>query len=216
MKLSMLIITTALLVVLSGCKPDKVVLELYTSDIHKAGTEGVVDVQLTAIFEHMGKDEDGSLLKASDVAKRYLDEKADIKIFEGKDGDVMVVKSTVPMGTEEALKTYLVNTPRPYALTIKNTVVILGATQHLKSLNQDLRGIDGMPDIEMPAQSTVVRFVGDMEEAPEVTAVAVFVDKKPELLFQQKVEQRSSVEIDFKGGDASVYSGITPQFIVKF
>lgn len=215
-KLTMCVSLIAMLAILSGCEPDKMEIEVYTSDIQKASSEGVVEVPLTATFSILGEDKDGDLPKASAVAKRYLDEKAEFKMSKGDWGDVMVVKCSVPMGTEAALKTYLASKHRPFALTISGATVKLGPTEHLKSLNQDLRGINMMLDVDMPAKSTVVRFVGDMAEAPEVTAIAVFVDKKPELIFRKKIERRDSVDVDYKGGEASVYYEIAPQFSVKF
>lgn len=218
MKNQILGIVSALfaLFILFGCEPDKVELEVYTSDIQKASTESVVEVPLTATFSIMGVDEDGILPKASTVAKRYLAKNAEFKMSKGDWGDVMVVKCSVPMGTPEALKIYLAANHRPFALTINDSIVKLVATEHLKSLNQDLGGINMMLDVNMPAKSTIVRFIGDMAEAPEITAFAVFVDKKPELVFRQKIARRASVDIDYKGGEASVYSEITPQFRVKF
>ena len=215
-KLTMCVSLIAMLAILSGCKPDKMVIEVYTSDIQKASSEGVVEVPLTATFSILGEDEDGDLPKASAVAKRYFDEKAEFKMSKGDWGDVMVVKCSVPMGTEAALKTYLASKHRPFALTISGSTVNLGPTEHLKSLNQDLQGINMMLDVDMPAKSTVVRFVGDMAEAPEVTAIAVFVDKKAELVFRKKIERRDSVDVDYKGEEASVYYEIAPQFSVKF
>jgi hypothetical protein len=204
------------IVLLSGCKPDKMEIEVYTSDIHKAITEGVVEVPLTVTFSIMGKDDEGNLPKASEVAKRYLDEKAEFKMSKGDWGDVMVVKCSVPMGTEAALQAYLESNLRPFALTINGSIVKLGATQHLKSMNQDLGGINMMLDVDIPAKGTIVRIVGDMADAPEVTAIAVFVDKKPELVFRKKIERRVSVDIDYKGEDASVYSELEPQFDIRF
>jgi|APSaa5957512622_1039677.scaffolds.fasta_scaffold63608_1 hypothetical protein len=217
MKNQILGIVSALfaLFILFGCKPDKIVLEVYTSDILKASTESVVEVPLTATFSIMGEDEDGNLPKASAVAKRYLDMKAEFKMSKGDWGDVMVIKCSVPMGTPEALKTYLAANHRPFALTINDSIVKLVATEHLKTLNQDLGGINMMLDVNMPAKSTIVRFIGDMAEAPEIKAFAVFVDNKPEIVFRKKIARRASFDIDYKGGDASIYSEIAPQFQVK-
>ena len=211
-----IVVAVAVIGILSGCKPDKMKVEVYTSDIQKASTKGVVEVPLTATFSMMGEDDEGVLPKATAVAKRYLDEKAEFKISKGDWGDVMVVKCSVPMGTAASLKTYLTSNHRPFAVTISNSSVKLGPTEHLKSLNRDLRGINMMLDVDMPAKSTVVRFVGDMAEAPEITAIAVFVDKKPELIFRKKVGRRETVALDYKGKDASVYSELPAQFTVKF
>ena len=49
-----------------------------------------------------------------------------------------------------------------------------------------------------------------------VSATAVFSEKKPYLHFEKDIKKRKSVVIDFKGGDGSVYSEIAPHFSVKF
>ena len=215
-KIYIILTSVATLAILSGCKPDTMEVELYTSDLQNASTEGVVEVPLTATFSMMGKDEKGELPKAAAVAKRYLNKKAEFKISKGDWGDIMVVKCTVPMGTSPALKTYLTQKHRPFALTIGKSTVILDKTEHLKRLAQDLSGINMMLDVELPAKSTVLRFVGDLAEGPEITAIAVFVDKKPELTFRKTIARRETVEIDFRAGDGSVYSELPSQFNVKF
>ena len=48
-----------------------------------------------------------------------------------------------------------------------------------------------------------------------VSATAVFSEKKPYLHFSKDIKKRKSVVIDFKGGGDSVYSEIAPNFIVK-
>lgn len=206
----------ATLTVLSGCKPDKIEFEIYTSDIHRASVEGVVEVPITATFGMMGKDDSGVFPKASAIAKRYLDEKTEFKMAKGDWGDEMLVKSSLPMGTPDAINAYLATKQRPYVLIVQGSSVQLGQTQYLKSLNQDLSGINMMLNIKLPAKSTIMRIIGDTLEAPEISAIAVFVDKKPELIFRNKVERRASVEIDFKGEDASVYSVIEPLFNIEF
>jgi hypothetical protein len=203
-------------VLLSGCKPDKLEMEIYTSDIQKATSTGVVEVPLTATFSIMGDDDDNDLPKAAEVAKRYLDEKAEFKQSKGTMGDVMVVKCSIPMGTADALKAYLTTKHRPFALTAKGSAVEFAPTEHLKALNQDLSGISMMLNVELPSGSTVVRIVGDSAEAVEVHALAIFVDEKPELVYRKKLNRRDTVSLDYRGGEDSVYSEVPAQFTVTF
>jgi hypothetical protein len=215
LKVVMVDVSLALLIIISGCKPDKMEIEVYTSDIQKASSEGVVELPLTATFSMIGEDTEGVLPKAKAVAKRYLNDKAEFKFSKGDWGDVMVIKCTVPMGTAAALKTYLAKHHRPLALTIDKSTITLDKTEHLERLSQDLSGINMMLDADLPAKSTMIRFVGDLEKGPEIMAIAVFSDNKPELIFHQAVERRQNVEIDYRGGDGSVYSGLPPQFAFK-
>ncbi len=216
LKIFMVVFILALLFIMSGCKPAKMEIEVYTSDIQKASSEGVVKLPLTATFNMMGEDTEGVLPKAKAVAKRYLNDKAEFKFSKGDWGDVMVIKCTVPMGTAAALKTYLAKHHRPLALTIDKSTITLNETEHLERLSQDLSGINMMLGAELPANSTMIRFVGDLEKGPEIMAIAVFSDNKPELIFRQAVDRRQNVEIDYRGGDGSIYSELPPQFAFKF
>ena len=71
-----------------------------------------------------------------------------------------------------------------------------------------------MLDLDMPAKSTIVRLIGDMTESPQLTAIAVFVDEKPELVLKKSIKRRETVEFEFNGEDASVYSEVPIQFFI--
>lgn len=208
------ILSIILLFVSSGCRPDKIEVEIFTSDVQQASTEGIVEVSLTATFSLIGEDTGGNLPKASAVAKHYLNENADFKISKGDWGDVLVVKCNIPMGTEASINSYLANNRRPLAFVIKGSSVMLKSTQHLESLDRELSRVNMMLDLDMPAKSTAVRLIGDMAEAPLITAIAVFVDEKPELVFKKSIERRETVEFEFNGEDASVYSEVPIQFFI--
>jgi len=49
-----------------------------------------------------------------------------------------------------------------------------------------------------------------------VLATAVFSGKKPYLHFEKSIKRRKSVEVEFKGGDDSVYKEIPVQLGLKF
>lgn len=210
----------ALLVIMSGCKPEEMEIEVYTSDLKSVISGDVVELPLIATFSMLGEDEEGVLSNSIAVAKKYLNEKAEFKISKGDFGNVLVIKCTVPMGNDAALATYLGKHHRPLALTVLNsktgTEVAILKTDHFKQLSQDLSGVNMMLNFEFPAESTKFRFVGDLKEGPEIAALAVFSDNKPELIFKKTVDRRQNVEIDYRGGDASVYSEISPIFNVRF
>ena len=205
-----------LMTVFAGCKADRMEIELYTSDIKKALSQEVLEVPLSATFSVLGEDDEGNFPKVAKTARQYLGKSAEFKTSKGDFGDQMVVKCSVPMGTAEALEEFLEESPRPLALVIDGSTVKLNSTPHLATLNQELSGINLMLDLDFPAKSTVMRFVGDMEKSAEISAIAVFVDEKPELIFEDTIERRKSVEVNFSGGDGSVYSAIMPQFEINF
>lgn len=121
------IISIVLLSVFLGCKPDRIEVEIFTSDIQQVSTGGIVEVPLTATFSTIGRDND-NLPEASAVAKHYLNEGAEFKISKGDWGDVLVVKCNIPMGTESSINSYLVNNRRPLAFVIDGSSVMLKNT----------------------------------------------------------------------------------------
>ena len=209
------ILSIVLLFVFLGCKPDRIEVEIFTSDVQQVSTGGIVEVPLTAIFSLIGEDTGGNLPKASAVAKHYLNEDAEFKISKGDWGDVLVVKCNIPMGTESSINSYIADNRRPLAFVVDGSSVMLKNTQHIGSLNRELSGVNMMLDLDMPAESTIVRVIGDMAEAPQLTAIAVFVDEKPELIFKKSIERRKTVEFEFNGEDASVYSEVPVQFFIE-
>ena len=71
-----------------------------------------------------------------------------------------------------------------------------------------------MLGLDFPAKTTQVSVVSDSRETKELLAVAVFVDKKPHLIFEKTLARRDSVDLVFKGGDGSVYSEVEPQWML--
>jgi len=73
-----------------------------------------------------------------------------------------------------------------------------------------------MLGLELPAKNTSFRVDSDSKKKVNISATAVFSEKKPYLHFSKDIKKRKSVVIDFKGGNGSVYSEIALQFSVKF
>jgi len=201
---------------LSGCKPEKLDVELYTSDIQKASTAGIMQVPVTMIFSLYSNDNNGDLVKASAIARHFLNAKAQIKIVKEDLGDAMLIKATFPMGTQLAVDNYLTKHPRPLALIIKGNHIQLSDTHYLDNLNAQLQKINPLLSIEAGAKSTFFHVIGDMSQVSEIKATAVFIDQQPKLYFKNKVARRDRVSIEFKGEKASVYSQIPPQINIQF
>ena len=66
-----------------GCKPDNLEIEVYTSDIESASDGEVVEVPLKATFKLMGEDKDNQLPKAKKLALKYMPSDSEIKISKG-------------------------------------------------------------------------------------------------------------------------------------
>ena len=59
-------------ILIVGCKPDNLEIEIYTSDIESASEGEVVEVPLKATFRLMGEDKENQLPLAKEVALKYM------------------------------------------------------------------------------------------------------------------------------------------------
>ena len=211
-----LLIIVSLSIMIGGCKPDKLEVEVYTSDIESASEGEVVEVPLKASFSLMGEDKENQLPLAKTKALKYMPSDSEIEISKGTFGKVMTIVSTIPLGSSTALKKYLQQNPRIAMVVVENGMVTLQPTETIEKLDKELSKINFMLGLELPATNTSFRVVSDSKKKVNINATAVFSEKKPYLHFSKDIKKRKSVVIDFKGGDSSVYSEIAPTFGVKF
>ena len=201
---------------MSGCKPDKLEIEIYTSDIESASDGEIVEVPLRASLGLLGEDEENQLPLAKSIALKYIPSDSEIEISEGDFGKVMTVVSSIPLGSNSALNQFLQQNPRVAKIVFENGVVTLKPTGTLTKLDNELSDINFMLGAKLPASNTEFRIMSDSKGKVNVSATAVFSENKPYLHFSKDIKKRKSVVIDFKGGDDSVYSEIHPIFNVKF
>jgi hypothetical protein len=211
---SPLIFLFVLLIV--SCKPSEVEIEIYTSDIESASDGEVVEVPLKVSFSMMGEDKDNQLPDAKMLALKYMTGDSEIEISKGTFGQVMTIVSSIPLGSSSSLNKFLKKNPRIAMVVVENGMVTLQPTETLEKLDKELSKINFMLGVELPAKNTSFRVVSDSKGKVNVSATAVFSEKKPYLHFEKDIKKRKSVVIDFKGGDGSVYSEIPPTFGVKF
>jgi len=204
------------LIVLSACKPNSIEIEVYTSDIKSVANGEVLEVPLKASFRVMGEDKENQLPKAKNIALKYLSSDSEIQISKGTFGKVMSVVTTVPIGNKTGIQEYLKKNSRLAAVFVEGgTVKILPTPAVLKKLNKELSAINFMLSVNLPPSSTTFRIIGDTKEKMNISAIAVFSEKKPYLLYSKDVKRRKSIVLEFMGGDGSVYKEIPPQFSVK-
>ena len=208
-------ITFFISMMIVGCKPDNLEIEIYTSDIEPASDGEVVEVPLKATFRLMGEDKENQLPLAKNAALKYMPSDSEIEISKGDYGKVMTVVSSIPLGSDSALKKFLQQNPRIAMVVVENGEVTLKPTETLSKLDKELSNINFMLGAEIPAKNTAFRIVSDSKGRVNISATAVFSEKKPYLHFSKDIKKRKSVVIDFKGGDGSVYSEIAPTFGVK-
>ena len=201
---------------MSACKPDSIEIEVYTSDIKSVANGEVLEVPLKASFNLMGEDKENQLPKAKIIALKYLPSDSEVQIAKGTYGKVMSVVTTIPIGNKTGIQEYLKKNSRLAAVLVEGgTVKILPTLAALKNLNKELSTINFMLSVNLPARSTTFRLVSDTKEKMNISAIAVFSEKKPYLIYSKDVKRRKSIELKFMGGSGSVYKEIPPQFSVK-
>ena len=72
-----------------------------------------------------------------------------------------------------------------------------------------------MLGLELPADESVFRVISDSRVPVTVSGIAVFASKKPHLVLQHQLDRRESIELVYKGGEASIYSEVPPLFEVN-
>ena len=102
-KYNFLIILILSLFILPACKPEKLQIEVYTSDIQSVNEGEVLEVPLKVEFSIIGEDKNNELPKATDLAKKYLPEDSEFEITKGTFGNVMTIVTSIPMGTKKSL-----------------------------------------------------------------------------------------------------------------
>lgn len=204
------------LAVLTSCKPDKIEIELYTSDLEAAFAGEIIEVPVTIVFEGIGDDAEENVGKATELARKYFPEESQFDLQKGEYDSVLTITGTIPMGTKEKIDSYIETTPRLFAVVLQGSTVLPGKTALIKAMNEELEQAEIDITLEPPAKSTVIKLVGDSAKTPEVSAIAVFVNKKAELLFKKKIARRQTIPLEFKGGEDSVYSTVPIQFTIQF
>ena len=198
---------------LAGCQPDQLTLEVYTSDVELAKTE-VIEVTATVSFSLLGDDKDGLLDRVSDLAIPYLSPGSEFSRSKGTLGENLVIKTKIPMGSPERLTSYLATNMRLLAIELEDETAYVRTTERLPEFDNAIGQVNLMLGLDFTAKTTQVSVVSDSRETKELLAVAVFVDKKPHLIFEKTLARRDSVDLVFKGGDGSVYSEVEPQWML--
>ena len=216
MKLFAIFLFSLLLV---GCKPDAMNVELYTTDIDLASNGEVFEVPVKVSFSLLGDDKDGTLDRVSQASKKYLSTDSSFSRSKAMMGERLVIDTKLPLGDANSIQKFLKTNTRLAILEVTSdngsNLVSIKATPSLRTFDRELRGINMMLSLDLPAKETVFRISSDSRKPVEVVATAVFVSKKPYLQFSKELNRRDSVEITFSGKEGSVYSEIPPRLLVR-
>ncbi len=209
--------STAILVA-GGCKPDKLTVEVYSSDVELAALgQDIINIPIKVEFSLLGDDEEGLLDKVIATSKKYLSADSTYTKSKAMFGEDLVIETKIPMGTSSAL--------RRAESRLANLVVGPGISQRfrldfqkteaLDELAKELGSLNLMLGLELPADESVFRIISDSRVPVTVSGIAVFVSKKPYLILQHQLDRRESIELVYKGGTASIYSEVPPLFEIN-
>ena len=208
------IIPVVFMVMLVGCNPDYVKVDLYTSDFSDSLEGKIINVPLEMKFSgHLGDEKDDVVQRIIQLSKKYLGADTEYTRSKGDFGDeVIIVKSQAPMGPSSSLKVFLTkreNSNLPLGLSIdrKEFSIKLVTTEALGRFNQELAAINFMLSIDMIPKTLTYNVVSDEKLRYQVVGYAAFVNEKPHLKFMQTLDRRESVAVDFSGGDGSIWKG---------
>jgi hypothetical protein len=216
-----LILGLILVVVLTGCKPDKFSTEIYTSDVELALKGEILEVNATAAFSLLGEDKDGLFEKVKVSVSRYTSPGTKFSKVKGQFGDKLVIETQIPLGTASSISKFVENNPRVIALEVSSDPVEEGIkvslieTSLIKNLGNELRGVNMMLSLEMPASNSLIRVISDSRSSRFLSAIAVYVNQTPYLKYSEALGRRDSAEIVFKGTGGSVYSEINPELVIR-
>lgn len=216
--LSKLISIFLIVLFLSSCSPSVVDLSVYTTDVDAALEGEVIEIPVKASFTLYTDDEDGDLNRATIISKKYLSQESVFSQSSGDWGETLVIETTIPIGTLENLKNYLVSNNRVAVIVVDDSGEIelsLRPTEYEDALNSELSDINYMLGFELPADSTRFRIISDSRNDVQVDATAVFVSEKPYLYFSKTLKKRGEAEIVFKGSTDSIYSEIYPVIYIN-
>jgi len=201
--------------ILTACKPDEANFEIYASDVVLAQTE-VVEIAAKFKFGILSNDDDGTLEKVVKTAKRFLPPDSEFSISNKDFGQTLFVETTIPMGTKNIVEDYVSkNKSVLYVQIGKAGQITILESAYLDQLSDEISDINLMLSVKFPGGDNVVRVVNDLSKKQSVKAYAVFVLGKPYYFYNKNIKKRASVEINFSGGDGSIYSELSPLFSIN-
>ena len=189
MKIQDIIISLFVSIILLGCKPDNLEIEVYTSDVESAQEGDVITVPVKASFSLMGDDESGDLERTRNAAMKYLSGESEFTIASGDMGKSVRIVTEIPMGKEQPLRKHLIKNPSPAMLVIEGNLVRLEPTRYLDNLNNEMSNINFMLSAELPGSVTSFRIVSDSKEKKNISATAVYSENVAYLQFSKDIKK---------------------------
>lgn len=204
------------LVALNACKPDKIEIEIYTSDIQAAAEGDLIEVPMTVEFSMLGDADDYDIDELKEISLEYLSADSEFTITDGMLGSIVSISTSIPMANKSVLSYYLTNNTRLAVIVVDGESVVFEPTQDLEKLDDNLSWINFMMGVEFPAELISIRIASDSRQDVGISATAVFSNNKAYLHLSEVIQRRESIALDFTGTVESVYSQIYPRFNVDF
>ena len=208
-KYGFLVVCAAL--VLTGCSPEEVELDIPTSAIQKARTGSSGEATATVVFDSEISDIKSKLPKIREIVTPYL----------GKDGKLttrgsrITAKFNVPV-VSSSFKGASPEMPLARLVLNEDNTLQFKPTRQMDALSKSLQSIDFTLDVDFKAKHFIFRFSGDDASSLKLKATAVFVDEKAYVAYEKKITDGDSVDIEFRcDSNASIYNQIDPFVTVE-
>lgn len=205
---SLLIIISTLLIF--SCTPDEMIVSVYTSDLDAAKDGEIIQIPIKLTFSMPGKDKNNDLEKVEIIAKKYLKPKSKFTIVKGKYSNSVVIETTVDFAKNNVPKKSLVQLvyypPRKTNPKEPPHIELFKYDALIKELNSQLRDINFMLNLSLPAKNTKLRIISDSKTPYKIRGQSTWVAKKPHLTYIVTLNKREETEMLFKGAQSSIYS----------
>ena len=201
----MAFVVGCIVLILAGCSPEDIEINVNTSDIVKAteGTYGMAKASVSFDIDDF------------DLRDKIQRIRAAVLPYLGKDGKCIVRghKITAEFNVPVVAENYFGEiTEKPLAiLVLRGSTLKFEPTARIDSLNWDLREIDIGLDVDLKAKHVVFKIAGDGGAICKVKATAVFINGVAKVNYVAEVGDDDFVDIEFRcDNESSIYHQIQP------
>lgn len=198
-------LAAAVVILSASCQPDSISLVLRSSDVHKVDAGGIVFLPIEVVVSIYKPDADRDYIEIQNLLAPFLP--TDPAFSEGVENEKSIFRlsTSIPFGTRESLARYSIASKPLLRLVREKNAIIFHVTESWREVQRELKRINWLLNVELPAKSTFVEFRGDTENPLEFRAYSVFVEGKAQMLLQQTVFDETSRQFEFRGGEASIW-----------
>lgn len=198
--------------ILTGCSPEEVELDITTSAIQKAQSGSFGEATATVVFESSSSDIKSKLPKIREIVTPYLGKEGKLTVR----GSRITAKFNVPI-VSSSFDGSLPEMPLARLVLNANNTLQFKPTRQMNALSKALQSIDYSFDVDFKAKHFVFRFSSDNASRLKIKATAVFVDEQAYVVYEKEITDGDSADVEFRcDSNASIYNQIDPFVSITF